>query len=248
MKNTDCGRYEDLIFAYAEGGLTPEERAEFEAHISGCGDCSRKLAEARRLLSDIQASRYHAPAELLPDVMAAVGREKARENSDARRTRMIRRIASVAAALVLTVGVAVSVRMFGGKDSGVKSAEDYSANLPGDLFVPEKADEDARQESDLSKSGDAAVPSVGMPDAEPSASGAKDGQYSEAPDREEDVNNRADIPSDELAGGSESDGAAIDDYLLDNKAGSAYDLPKETDPGAALMKYGAAYLITQISG
>jgi tRNA A-37 threonylcarbamoyl transferase component Bud32 len=45
-----CGDDESL-FAFAQGGLEPDERSAVEAHVTSCADCRRVLAEALRALA-----------------------------------------------------------------------------------------------------------------------------------------------------------------------------------------------------
>lgn len=60
--------------AYALGALAPDECAEVEQHLSGCGDCRADL-DGLQLAADALATSVtplRAPAELGPRIMAAV--------------------------------------------------------------------------------------------------------------------------------------------------------------------------------
>jgi anti-sigma factor RsiW len=43
-----CKRYEPLIGAHVDGTATPEQVEALEAHLAGCGECARELAELSR--------------------------------------------------------------------------------------------------------------------------------------------------------------------------------------------------------
>lgn len=43
-----CDRIEELLSAFLEGALSPEEKALVESHLAGCPDCASLLGELRR--------------------------------------------------------------------------------------------------------------------------------------------------------------------------------------------------------
>jgi anti-sigma factor RsiW len=104
--------------AYVLGSLSPADRREFEAHLSGCPLCGPAVAELSgmpALLSKLdrdavaainevdQASQAAVtPPELLPSLLSAVRRRR-------RRSRLMTWTCSAAAAAVLAVGVFVGV-------------------------------------------------------------------------------------------------------------------------------------------
>ena len=45
-----CQDLVELVTMYLEMTLSPAERARFEAHIAGCGDCTAYLDEMRRTI------------------------------------------------------------------------------------------------------------------------------------------------------------------------------------------------------
>lgn len=72
-----CQRFEDLLSAYHEGGLSAAERAEMDAHLAACPGC----AELAGLMKDLMAAGSAFPeAEPSPALMArlyAVPEERA---------------------------------------------------------------------------------------------------------------------------------------------------------------------------
>jgi anti-sigma factor RsiW len=51
----------EQAMAYYGGDLSPEEQAAFEAHLAGCEECQKLLAEARRLLPAAEAMLAFKP-------------------------------------------------------------------------------------------------------------------------------------------------------------------------------------------
>jgi anti-sigma factor RsiW len=45
-----CRELVKLVTEYLEGALSPEDRARFDEHIAGCGDCTAHLDQMRRTL------------------------------------------------------------------------------------------------------------------------------------------------------------------------------------------------------
>lgn len=102
--------------AYVLGSLSPADRREFEAHLSGCPSCAAAVAELSgmpallaKLDRDVVAgmnegdprSELAAP-DLLPSLLSAVRRRRFR-------TRLVTWSATAAAAAVLAIGVFVGV-------------------------------------------------------------------------------------------------------------------------------------------
>ncbi|MEN6576208.1 MAG: zf-HC2 domain-containing protein [Phycisphaerales bacterium] len=44
-----CQDHKDLMMAYLDNELNEEQRRAFEEHLAGCPDCTRELAEFRKL-------------------------------------------------------------------------------------------------------------------------------------------------------------------------------------------------------
>jgi anti-sigma factor RsiW len=65
---------------YLDGGLAPEERAEIDAHLEGCGGCRTTLAGLREVVSNAQGLQDSAPDRDLWSGIAAriAGRAPAR--------------------------------------------------------------------------------------------------------------------------------------------------------------------------
>jgi hypothetical protein len=99
---------EGTIHAWLDGALNAQESARLEAHVSGCGACASRVAEARGLIAG--ASRVaglldEQPAPLIkPASTPTVGTER----SVWRLLRVTPARASIAALLVVAVGIALT--------------------------------------------------------------------------------------------------------------------------------------------
>jgi len=106
--------------AYVLGSLSPADRREYEAHLSGCPFCTQAVAELSgmpallsKLDSDTVASINDQTDEppmapnLLPSLMFAVRRRR-------RRTRLMTWSSAAAAAVLLTIGVFVGIANLSG--------------------------------------------------------------------------------------------------------------------------------------
>jgi anti-sigma factor RsiW len=114
----DSHEYAMWDAAYVLGSLSPADRREFEAHLSGCPICGQAVAELSgmsALLSKLDRDTVAAineadqtseaaatPPDLLPSLLFAVRRRR-------RRTRLMTWSCSAAAAVVLAIGVFVGV-------------------------------------------------------------------------------------------------------------------------------------------
>ncbi|MGA8545599.1 MAG: zf-HC2 domain-containing protein [Mycobacterium sp.] len=111
----DSHEYATWDAAYVLGSLSPADRREFEAHLSGCPSCSQAVAELSgmpallsKLDSDTVASindgdhAIEAPPNLLPSLLSAVRQRR-------RRSRVMTWSSSAAAAALLAIGVFVGV-------------------------------------------------------------------------------------------------------------------------------------------
>ncbi|WP_062310088.1 anti-sigma factor [Demequina rhizosphaerae] len=64
-----------LIGAYAVDAVTPDERADFEAHLDACEDCTAELAGLRETAATLgEAEAAPAPAGLRASVLEEIGR------------------------------------------------------------------------------------------------------------------------------------------------------------------------------
>lgn len=65
---------ESLFSDYLDGGLTPADATQLEAHCAECESCRALLTDLRRVLARAQALEDRAPREdLWPGVAAAIG-------------------------------------------------------------------------------------------------------------------------------------------------------------------------------
>lgn len=72
-----CDKIEDLLAAYADGELGPDERAAVERHLDACPDCAALLASLRT--ADASLSRFpevEPPADLREKLYAIPGRRR----------------------------------------------------------------------------------------------------------------------------------------------------------------------------
>ncbi|KGN31663.1 transmembrane anti-sigma factor [Knoellia sinensis KCTC 19936] len=106
--------------AYVLGSLSPSERLEFEHHLAGCEDCSRRVRELAGLpgllaqvnLADLEDPELPpVPPSLLPRVLAQTRR------AERRRTALTAAVAASVAAIAVGA-LAVSGVLSGGRESG----------------------------------------------------------------------------------------------------------------------------------
>ncbi|HXS85174.1 MAG TPA: zf-HC2 domain-containing protein [Mycobacterium sp.] len=114
MPTGDLHDYATWDAAYVLGSLSPADRREFEAHLSGCPQCSQTVAELSgmpALLSKLDGGAVAAmdadehleqPPNLLPSLMTEVRRRRFR-------VRMVTWTSGAAAAVLLAVGIFVGV-------------------------------------------------------------------------------------------------------------------------------------------
>ncbi|MCL2544104.1 MAG: zf-HC2 domain-containing protein [Nocardioidaceae bacterium] len=100
--------YEHLDGAYVLGALDPDERADFEQHLTTCADCRAAVDEARSTLPLLVGSDESAlddvpplPETLLPGLLARARRSRRR------RTTLVAGAAALAAACVTVAVVAL---------------------------------------------------------------------------------------------------------------------------------------------
>ena len=74
MTRLECSEVRDLIHAYVDGELSPDEREAVASHLGGCEACSRELASLERLRRLIAAAgTYPPPSDLADRVRGAIG-------------------------------------------------------------------------------------------------------------------------------------------------------------------------------
>jgi anti-sigma factor RsiW len=64
-----CAEVAARVTDYLDGALTAAERARFEAHLEGCEDCRRYVAQFAQTLNALGALRAGDPA---PDCLDAL--------------------------------------------------------------------------------------------------------------------------------------------------------------------------------
>jgi anti-sigma factor RsiW len=112
---SDSHDYATWDAAYVLGSLSPADRREFEAHLSGCPSCAQAVAELSgmpALLSKLDSDTVaaindgdhttEAPPNLLPSLLWAVRQRR-------RRSRLVTWSSGAAAAVLLAIGVFVSI-------------------------------------------------------------------------------------------------------------------------------------------
>ena len=69
VEKLSCQELVELVTDYFEGALSPDERARFEAHVSGCGGCTRYVEQMR---ATIVAVGRLEPEDVPPDAEEAL--------------------------------------------------------------------------------------------------------------------------------------------------------------------------------
>ena len=99
--------------SYVVGALDPGERSRVELHLQDCATCRQEVAAlaglpgllSRLSLQEATGSALAPPASLLPRVLAAVERERARGRRTVRRWQLAAGAVSAAAALTAVLSV-----------------------------------------------------------------------------------------------------------------------------------------------
>ena len=135
----DSHEYATWDAAYVLGSLSPADRREFEAHLSGCPQCTQAVAELSGMpallskldsqtvaaINDQTAEPPMAP-NLLPSLQSAVRRRR-------HRMRLMTWSSSAAAAVLLAIGVFVGVANHSLTSPAVQTAQPPSVSaLPMD--------------------------------------------------------------------------------------------------------------------
>lgn len=109
MNSDDHRSVREMLGALVLGHLTPAEETAIRAHLDGCPDCRRDLAEISPLaheLATVDLDRVYAAPTPSPDlghrIQVAVTRERLRRDQLARRRHML--LAAAAVLAVLLVG------------------------------------------------------------------------------------------------------------------------------------------------
>ena len=123
-----CEKYLDLISARMDGELTQREQAELDAHLQTCPACRAIAGELEGLHSALtDLGEVPAPVELSRSVLSKIKAERQQS-----RRRVVRRLASLAACLVLCVGVIrITDVTYSDQAHNAATAEADGQNLPG---------------------------------------------------------------------------------------------------------------------
>ena len=100
--------WQDRLSEYVDGTLSPAERAECEAHLARCAECSGLVMELRAVAT--RAARLAAsepPAELWPGIAARINRPDVVDIRRPRRPRLQPWMAAAAVALFVAGGALV---------------------------------------------------------------------------------------------------------------------------------------------
>ncbi|PWT83439.1 MAG: hypothetical protein C5B57_06825 [Blastocatellia bacterium] len=149
----DHSMFRDQTAAYALGGLTTEERSEFEVHLSVCAECAAEVRSYAPVLTALaeSAPQSDPPAALRNRVLAAVegSSELARTSGRASRVAVVEKPGSrrawapwlLAAASLIA---AVTVGAYSGRIRGQLAALEQQVR-----HVTERADASDRRVADL---------------------------------------------------------------------------------------------------
>ena len=112
----NCRQFQNDLYEYLDGSLSPEARAAAEHHLSECVACREKLKEERQV-AQIMGDRFRRAAELLelpPAVgcrvlaaLASEGREAAEEQGSVFSWRRLAWPLALAASVLLLLGLCV---------------------------------------------------------------------------------------------------------------------------------------------
>ncbi len=134
----------ELLSAWIDGEVTPEERAAVESHLAGCPAC-RDLAEDLRALSGAVASDEPPPVpEELP---ARVAWRIRGESAAARRgaSRWLRVVPLTAAATLAAVALLVTVVVHQNSERGTQVTPAIQAPYPGPARVSPELEREAQE-------------------------------------------------------------------------------------------------------
>lgn len=130
--------YRDWSAAYVLGALDPAERAEFEAHVTGCDACRKEVASLAPLPGLLRGIDLGAPLEVPESVVARATEKIGFDLSAMRASRNRWRWVAVAAVAIMVV-----VSLVGSWPStapeGATIAIDPGAKVQGSILVEEKA-------------------------------------------------------------------------------------------------------------
>jgi predicted anti-sigma-YlaC factor YlaD len=59
-----CDDFDAMVSGYLDGELTAEQHAAFEAHLRGCPECQRQLAEMTALKERLAMMKFKEPSDV----------------------------------------------------------------------------------------------------------------------------------------------------------------------------------------
>lgn len=124
-----CGHDPLAIAAVADGAASALERAEVEERLLACRSCLRYWERLRWLAEALRATPPPPPVDLTTRVLAAVEREE-------RRRLPLRFAVTLAAALLVVVGMAMTVAPAEGLAESSVVAEPIWVDLAGGVAEP----------------------------------------------------------------------------------------------------------------
>lgn len=123
---------DDLLAAYVDGALAPEERAAVDAHLAACARCREEVDLARRAVEALASlSEEPVPLGVTAPVLA-----EARRRAEPRRPRWVPALAA-AAVLALAGAVVLPQLLRGGRSPGPAGAP--TATMEADRGAAELA-------------------------------------------------------------------------------------------------------------
>ncbi|MGN1098220.1 MAG: anti-sigma factor family protein [Clostridia bacterium] len=96
----NCEKFRDIAFDLAAGQLSSGEEEEARKHIEACPECREEYEACRSMMNSLsELGEEQAPADLLPNVMKKIAKDKSRK-----RARIIQFGTAAAAAVLLVAG------------------------------------------------------------------------------------------------------------------------------------------------
>lgn len=117
----DCEKMNQLLDAYLEGALTPEEQTEADHHLTSCPDCERLLQMCR----DLKQEEGSVPEEFAASWRQMIRKEEKMEKKQ-QAGKSLKSFVAVAAALVFIVGGTLLTRDHSGRSNAQYDAVNYA--------------------------------------------------------------------------------------------------------------------------